>query len=160
MGFKSGFRKMLYTARFPKCPWLWNHLKNITKTKWVLLSAPFQSGTEAEWCSMGLVTTNTDCRNQSAFYAWLHLRLRHTARELSWGTPAISRFKSLIQIVSISLARTEGHLHFASRWMLYKKPQKLPCTTDRRAWRATDSYESTGSQGVGYTAERWGTQYT
>lgn len=34
--------------------------KNITETKRVLLSAPFQSEPEAEWCSVGLVTTNTD----------------------------------------------------------------------------------------------------
>ena len=121
----------------------------------------FSQGQKLNGAAWGWSPRTQIRRTQSAFCAWLHLRLHHTARELSWGTRAISGFKSLIQIVSISLARTEGHLHFASRCMLYKKtPQNLPCTTDRRAWRAPDSYESTGSQGVGYTAERCGTQYT
>ena len=73
------------------------------------------------------------------------------------GLCAISRFKSLIQMASTSLARTEGHLHFASRCMLYIKKHRnslVPWTEE------PGGLQSMASQGVGYATERLGTQYT
>ena len=125
--------------------------------KRVLLSAPFQSGPEAEWCSVGLVTTNRFAETSQ------RSRLGCTSGSITQpesfpkGLCAISRFKSLIQMASTSLARTEGHLHFASRCMLYIKKHRnslVPWTEE------PGGLQSMASQGVGYATERLGTQYT